>query len=93
MDNPRMSRRFFLRAAAMTAAGVTIVACQPQTIVVEKEKVVKETVVVEKEKVVEKQVKTEPTLVRFHGRMGTQGDHFIHFAKLFSDDNFPNLCS
>jgi peptide/nickel transport system substrate-binding protein len=56
------SRREFLRTAALGAAGVAVVACQPQTIVVKEtvevekqvEKVVKETVVVEKE--VEKQV-------------------------------------
>jgi len=43
----------------MAAVGTTIVACQPKTVIVEKEveKVVKETVVVEKEKEVEKVVK------------------------------------
>jgi peptide/nickel transport system substrate-binding protein len=42
----------------MTAAGAALAACQPQTVIVEKEveKVVKETVEVEKEKVVEKEV-------------------------------------
>jgi len=56
------SRREFLRTAALGAAGVAAVACQPQTVVVKEtvevekqvEKVVKETVVVEKE--VEKEV-------------------------------------
>jgi peptide/nickel transport system substrate-binding protein len=56
MSTPMLSRRHFLRAAAMTAAGVAIVACQPQTVIVketvevakEVEKVVKETVEVEK---------------------------------------------
>jgi len=65
-----MNRRDFLRTAAVSAAGVAVVACQPQTVIVketvevekEVEKVVKETVVVEKEvekevtKVVEKEV-------------------------------------
>ncbi len=45
-----LSRRSFLRMAALSAAGAAAVACQPQTVVV------KETVEVEKEKVVEKEV-------------------------------------
>jgi multiple sugar transport system substrate-binding protein len=87
VNQKKLSRRDFLRHTALAAAGATVAACSPQ--------VVKETVVVEKEvekevtKVVE--VQTEPTVVRFHGRMGTQGDHFIHFAKLFSDDHFPDV--
>jgi peptide/nickel transport system substrate-binding protein len=53
-----ISRRMFLKVAALTAGGAAVAACQPQTVIVEKErtveveKVVKETVVVEKEKVV-----------------------------------------
>jgi peptide/nickel transport system substrate-binding protein len=62
MSTQTLSRRTFLRAAAMTAAGAAMAACQPQTVIVketvevekEVEKVVKETVVVEKE--VEKEV-------------------------------------
>ncbi len=62
MVNEKLSRRHFLRSAAMTAAGAALVACQPKTVIVketvevqkEVEKVVKETVVVEKE--VEKEV-------------------------------------
>ncbi|MBN1580257.1 MAG: peptide ABC transporter substrate-binding protein [Anaerolineae bacterium] len=59
----KLTRRDFLRTAAMAAAGAVAVACQPQTVVVketvevEKEKVVKETVVVEKEVEKEKVVK------------------------------------
>ena len=49
------SRRHFLRLAAASAAGVIAVACQPKTVVVEKE--VEKTVVVEKE--VEKTVVVE----------------------------------
>jgi peptide/nickel transport system substrate-binding protein len=45
----KISRRQFLYAGAAAAAGAALVACQPQTVVVEKEKVVKETVEVEKE--------------------------------------------
>ncbi len=65
----KISRREFLRTAAVAAAGTTLAgaaACQPQTVIVEKEKVVKETVevekvvketvVVEKEKVVKQTV-------------------------------------
>ena len=72
MSRTKISRREFVRGAAVAAAGVAVVACQPQTVVVEKvvketvqvEKVVKETVQVEKEvtkivavtKIVEKMV-------------------------------------
>lgn len=65
MGKKRVSRRVFLRNAALAASGAALVACQPQTVViketvevekqvtqvVEKEvtKVVKETVIVEKE--------------------------------------------
>ncbi len=58
----KLSRRNFLRATAMAAAGAALVACQPKTVVVKEtvEKVVKETVEVEKKvevtKVVEKKV-------------------------------------
>lgn len=59
MTRQKLNRRDFLRASALSAAGVAIVACQPQTVVVketvEVEKVVKETVEVEVE--VEKVVK------------------------------------
>jgi multiple sugar transport system substrate-binding protein len=48
-----MSRRNFLRLAGGAAIGTALVACQPQTVVVEKE--VEKTVVVEKEKIVEKE--------------------------------------
>ena len=62
--NEQLSRRKFLRGAAMAAAGAAAAACQPKTVIVEKEvkvtevvkEVVKETVVVEGEsKVVEKE--------------------------------------
>jgi peptide/nickel transport system substrate-binding protein len=66
MNGNTISRRKFLHLASLTAAGAAAAACQPQTVVIEKEKtvevekvvketvekVVKETVVVEKEKVV-----------------------------------------
>lgn len=61
----KLSRRHFLRSAALAAAGAAAAACAPKTVVVEKEKVVtqvvketvKETVIVEGEaQVVEKEV-------------------------------------
>lgn len=64
-DRKKLNRRDFLRMAALAAAGGAVVACQPQTVIVEKEvkvteivkEVVKETVVVEGEsKIVEKEV-------------------------------------
>jgi peptide/nickel transport system substrate-binding protein len=67
MNRDMLSRRQFLRAAALTAAGAAAVACQPQTVVVketvEVEKVVKETVQVEVEKEVTKVVAKEVTKV------------------------------
>ncbi len=59
----KLSRREFLRFSALGAAGIAAVACQPKTVIVEKEKVVKETVVVEKEKEVTKIVEKEVTKV------------------------------
>jgi multiple sugar transport system substrate-binding protein len=55
----KVSRRKFLQGFGLAAAGAAVAACQPQTVIVEKEveKVVKETVVVETEKEVEKVVK------------------------------------
>ena len=60
----QIGRREFLRLSAVTAAGVAVAACQPQTVIIKEtvevekqvEKVVKETVVVEKEVQVEKEV-------------------------------------
>jgi ABC-type glycerol-3-phosphate transport system substrate-binding protein len=54
----QVSRRKFLQGLGLAAVGTAAAACQPKTVVVEKEveKIVKETVVVEKEKVVEKEV-------------------------------------
>ena len=65
----KMDRRTFLRLSALAAAGVTAVACQPQTVVVketvevEVERVVKETVEVEVEKEVTKVIEREVTKV------------------------------
>jgi peptide/nickel transport system substrate-binding protein len=64
MSNKLWTRREFLRTAALGAAGVAVVACQPKTVIVKEtvevekqvEKVVKETVVVEKEVEVQKEV-------------------------------------
>ena len=61
----KLSRRYFLRAAAMTAVGVLAASCaQPTPEIIEKEvpiqSIVKETVVVEKEVAVEKVVTATP---------------------------------
>ncbi len=67
MPAEKLSRRHFLRVAAMSAAGVGLIACQPKTVVVketvEVEKVVKETVEVEKQVEVTKVVEKEVTKV------------------------------
>jgi multiple sugar transport system substrate-binding protein len=53
MKEKKLSRRSFLRLGALTAAGAAVAACQPKTVVVEKEvekevtRVVKETVIAE----------------------------------------------
>jgi peptide/nickel transport system substrate-binding protein len=87
MDDKRaISRRAFLRAAALTAAGSVVVACQPQTVVVEKEvtkvvevekevtKIVAGTPVVEK--VVETQVVTEEKVVEVAKASARQAPQF-----------------
>jgi putative aldouronate transport system substrate-binding protein len=48
MAEKKLSRRDFLGAGAVAAAGAAAAACQPKTVIVEKEKIVKETVEVEK---------------------------------------------
>jgi len=54
----KLTRRAFLRATAVTAAGAALIACQPKTVVV------KETVVVEKEKEVTKIVEKEKEVTK-----------------------------
>jgi len=58
----KVSRRQFLQGAAFAAAGAAVAACQPKTVIVEKEveKEVTTVVEVEKEKVVEKVVTATP---------------------------------
>ena len=46
MNEKELSRRDFLRAAALGAAGIAAAACQPQTVIVEVEKEVKVTEIV-----------------------------------------------
>jgi multiple sugar transport system substrate-binding protein len=81
MEHKKWSRRSFLGLAAGAAAGAAMAACQPKTVIVEKEveKVVKETVVVKEEVekvvketvVVEKEVvKAEPVTLNFFNRGG-----------------------
>ena len=57
----KISRRNMLKFLGAGAAGAALAACQPKTVLVEVEKVVKETVVVEQEKVVKETVIVEGT--------------------------------
>ena len=61
--NDKVSRRRFLRGLGMAAAGATLAACQPQTVIVEKEVQVEKEVtkVVEVEKIVKETVMVEGT--------------------------------
>ena len=65
----KLSRRRFLRGLGAAAAGAALAACQPKTVVVEKEveKIVKETVVVEKEVAAPAK---EPVTVTMHSKSG-----------------------
>lgn len=53
----RLSRWQFMRVGAATAGGAALAACQPRTVIVEREKVVRETV----EQVVTREVTVEVT--------------------------------
>jgi multiple sugar transport system substrate-binding protein len=91
-EEAKLNRRDFLRVATSVTAGALAAACAPaapEIVEVEKvvEKVVKETVVVEKEVAAKP---AEKVTIRFHGRVGVQGDHFIERARLFEADN-PNI--
>jgi ABC-type glycerol-3-phosphate transport system substrate-binding protein len=57
----KITRRNMLRLLGAGAAGAALAACQPKTVLVEVEKVVKETVVVEQEKVIKETVIVEGT--------------------------------
>jgi len=98
MEKRKLNRRDFLRLSAAAAMGAVAAACAPaapQIVEVEKqvpiEREVVKTVVVEKEKVVEKVVAKQAIVLRMHGRLGTQGDHFARFAKIFNDDHYPDI--
>jgi ABC-type glycerol-3-phosphate transport system substrate-binding protein len=56
MSERKISRRKFLQGALLGVAGAAAAACQPQTVIVETEKIVKETVEVEKIVETEKEV-------------------------------------
>jgi multiple sugar transport system substrate-binding protein len=63
----KLNRREFLKGVGLASVGLGLAAagCQPQTVVVEKEKIVKETVIVEGEaKVVEKVVTVAPEQIK-----------------------------
>ena len=59
MSTNKINRREFLHAGALTAAGVVAAACQPRTVIVEKEKEVTKVVIQEKEVVKEVEVTKE----------------------------------
>lgn len=92
-----LSRRMFLRSAAVSTGAIALAACQPkviekivkETVEVEKEveKVVKETVVVEKsvEKVVEKAIDT--TILRWHARLGNIWNIYPERVKVFEEEH------
>lgn len=90
-----MSRRGFLRSAALLGAGVLAAACQPE--VVEVEKVVKETVVVSEsvEKEVTRVVEAQPAgegmiTITVLSRAGYLGDAHRMFFTKFQKDH-PNV--
>lgn len=90
-----LSRRTFLRSAAVSAGAVALAACQPKIVEVEKivketvevekevEKVVKETVVVEKN--VEKVVDT--VILRWHARLGNVWKVYPERVKVFEEEH------
>ena len=59
----KLGRRQFLRLSAMAAAGVTVAACQPQTVIVERTVEVEKEVQVEVTKEVVKEVEKEVTKI------------------------------
>jgi len=67
MNGKRVSRRDFLRAAALATAGVSLAACAPKEVFVTKEVVVTQEVKVEVTKEVEKQVEKLVTAVPVEG--------------------------
>ena len=82
----KLSRRSFLKKAAVAGAGLALAGCAPkvvkETVIVEKavEKVVKETVVVEKlvEKAVEVTRVVEPTVTPAPMKGLVRGGQLIH---------------
>jgi ABC-type glycerol-3-phosphate transport system substrate-binding protein len=96
-----LSRRQFIKGLAMSAGAAALAACQPKTVIVEKEveKVVKETVEVEKivEKEVEKVVKetvmvagAEPVVLRIHWRLGGVRPHYED-AMAEMEETYPGV--
>ena len=95
-----MSRRALLRSAGLAGLALAAAAagCQPKTVTIKEtvvvEKAVKETVVVEKQVEVTSEAKAaaaEATTLRFLGRLGNQGDHFMLFAQRFNEKHYPDL--
>jgi multiple sugar transport system substrate-binding protein len=88
LDRKTVSRRGILRLGAGLAASALLAACAPQ--------VVKETVIVAGtpqvvEKEITKVVETEQVVIRFHGRMGREGDLMTKYAQLFNEKHQPDI--
>ena len=79
----KVSRRKFLKGLGLTAVGAAVAACQPQTVIVTEEKIVKETVIVEKE--AEQAVAPTSAEIRFMTRAGPLGLFMKEFAQIYSD--------
>lgn len=76
----KVSRRSFLRMAGAAAAGAVVAACAPPPAAAPAAPAAGEP------------AKTsEPIVIRFHGRMGVQGDHFDFFADKFNKDHGPDV--
>jgi multiple sugar transport system substrate-binding protein len=76
----RLSRRQFLLGSAAVAAAAALGACTPKQ--AQETSEVQET---------PGGFTDETIVLRFHGRLGSQGDHFDYFIKKFNDDHFPRV--
>jgi peptide/nickel transport system substrate-binding protein len=83
----KLGRRQFLRLSAMAAAGITVAACQPQTVIV------KETVQVEVEKEVTKEVvkEVEKEVTKIVEVAGTSAKQSPDLAALVKSGSLPPL--
>ncbi len=72
MCNVRVSRRQFMQLGGMSIGAVALAACVPATSDVSP---------------AGGAAGEEPVVIRFHGRTGVQGDHFIERARAFEEEN------